>query len=98
MSHYTGLNKKGCFYQIKTFPRDLLLYKLVEKKFSEEFLASFWDSHFLVLNYQGFFQFPQKRIKTPEKLSFALGSLWGAKMFSVIFISFHLYEHKKLFH
>ena len=97
MSNFTGLIKisslnkpkfSSCYSPIQTFK---------EKKSSEYFSASFWDSH--LLTKKGIFsELARKCFKTTKKHSLTVGySLWGEKRFLLIFVSFYWVDQKKLF-
>ena len=60
--------KKSRLYKKKNLFQDMLLFKLVEEKNSEEFLASFWDSHLLVLKFIYFVNFRKNYSKHQKSL------------------------------
>ncbi len=87
------------FDKKKSFPsnqnlHDLHLFTHVKKMFlSEEFLASYRASHFLVLQYNFFVNFRKNALKHQKSLVYLYVShIAGLKLFSVIFIPFHWFE------
>ena len=92
---FTGLIKNYCLNKSK-FSSGFASFKYGKKnKISEYFSARFWS--LLCLKRKVLYEFPPKCFKITERHSLAVcGSLFGEKLFLLIFIPLYWFDQKQL--